>query len=628
MRVLALEINGFRGIPQCRLVLPKQVAIIGPNGSGKSTIIDALSLVFGRQKLVRVLTEHDFPGSRPRAEDRIRIVATVGGFSPNDHDKHHQWFRQGRAVPKWWNPSTDEVGPVEPPNGELCVQIGYAARFDRGDLEVKHRRYFHDDEEQVDPFDDDHVARFPDRLLQEIGFFVLPARRTWTAIVSFTSELFRKAVATVGGIPSDAILDHVERLRMPDTRLEDQKELKPLIEGINGRLSQLLRGSPKLQLRVTSTDSESLLGALVPHYECEGQQSLPAGRHGTGLISLQTLALLLEIGKARKEGGQSCILALEEPELHVPPGLQRRLIADAASVSDQIITTTHAPRVAAFFEPSSTQILFRVEKGGGARRPYADENHDDSRPRIEGRALTPSTMMDDVNALVQLFTDARIQLLEALMFPAVLVPEGRVDFEWLRLLLDVAETGSASDQVGGSHIPPFGSIVGVVPTRSSSVQATYSRLADLHPNVRCLVDGDRAGAHYIKALASLPVPPRSVLRWPDGQTVEDVLGWVLDGEQELLSDINTRLGSSFNSVVELVHSLKEKDGAKGGLKNHYIAHEEIASSLKRSCVCVVRIRTVLEAVTRAVLLDQDGFDHLILDEACSTESCSVYRFVP
>jgi len=41
--------------------------IVGPNGSGKSTIIDAMSLVLGRTRVVRNLTEHDFYGRLPLA---------------------------------------------------------------------------------------------------------------------------------------------------------------------------------------------------------------------------------------------------------------------------------------------------------------------------------------------------------------------------------------------------------------------------------------------------------------------------------------------------------------------------------------------------------------------------------
>ncbi len=74
MIVLALDIHNFRGVPDGRLVLTDQVGLVGPNGSGKSTIVDALSLVFGRQKLVQDLTEHDFTGSRPEPQHRIKIA--------------------------------------------------------------------------------------------------------------------------------------------------------------------------------------------------------------------------------------------------------------------------------------------------------------------------------------------------------------------------------------------------------------------------------------------------------------------------------------------------------------------------------------------------------------------------
>src|SRR5690606_19841022 len=123
VKVLALDIHGFRGIPTGRLVFPNQVGLVGPNGSGKSTIVDALSLVLGRHRLVRELTEHDFTGSRPRPEDRIRIVVTLGGFPSNDPDENQTWFRSGRAVEKWWDPTTRTVLSTEQPGTTLCAQI-------------------------------------------------------------------------------------------------------------------------------------------------------------------------------------------------------------------------------------------------------------------------------------------------------------------------------------------------------------------------------------------------------------------------------------------------------------------------------------------------------------------------
>ena len=75
MKLLALSIDGFRGIQHAIIRFGEHDVVVGPNGFGKNTIIDALSLVFGRTRLVRDLTEHDFYGSCPEATSRIRIVA-------------------------------------------------------------------------------------------------------------------------------------------------------------------------------------------------------------------------------------------------------------------------------------------------------------------------------------------------------------------------------------------------------------------------------------------------------------------------------------------------------------------------------------------------------------------------
>ena len=611
MRIFALEVYGFRGVKQSSLILSDHLALVGPNGSGKSTIIDALSLVFGRQKLVRELTEHDFAGSQPKPEDRIRIVATVGGFADDEPDMNRQWFGHGRAVEKWWNPHSSKVEPARSDGSRLCFQLGYAARFDYETLEVKQCRYFHDDPID-DPFDEDHVVRFPDKLLSEIGFFVLPARRTWAATISFASDLFRKAIATFGGIPAATVLNYRDALRAPESPLEHDPDLKPLIDQLNTRLGNMLPGSPTLQLRLTSTDSESLLQALVPHYQFEDGPPLPAARQGTGLVSLQSLVLLLEIGRSRKKEGKSFILALEEPELHIPPGLQRRLIGDAAAVSDQVLCTTHAPRVAAFFDAASIRILVRNKEG-----------------KLEGRQLAAKKMLKDKNSLIQLFTDQRMRLVEALMARRVLVPEGRIDFEWLRLLLDVVETGERTSSLDENPIPPFGSVIGVVPTRDASVIPTYERLSMLHQGVFALVDGDDAGDGYIKELAALAMPPAAIVQWPIGWGIEDAIGWTIENDPDALRDIAERLERTYQSVADLLIDLKSKSAAAGGLKEHYMAHEEIAGAMKSYPKVVQRADLILEALTVAALGQVSlSSSCLVVDPRRSRGNCKVYRFAP
>ena len=140
-----------------------------------------------------------------------------------------------------------------------------------------------------------------------------------------------------------------DRLRKPQAPLELDAGLLPLADRINSQLAQLLPAAPRFQLRVTATDSESLLRALVPHYEGANGIALPVGRHGMGLLSLQTFILLLELGRERRRQEKPFFFVMEEPELHIPPGLQRRLVAQAVSIAEQTICTSHSPSVAAYY---------------------------------------------------------------------------------------------------------------------------------------------------------------------------------------------------------------------------------------------------------------------------------------
>lgn len=612
MKLLALSISGFRGVQRADLRFGQHDVLVGPNGAGKSTIIDALSLVFGRTGLVRDLTEHDFYGSRPEATSRIRVVATLAGFDGDDPERNDTWFREGRAVPKWWNSST---GEVEAERGDqskvLCAQVAFAARFDLEELAIESIRYFHDDDDVEDPFLDDAVQPIPTRLFDEIGYYVLMARRTWGGAVSFASELFRKAVATVGGIPAQTVLQERDRLRAPAAPLEEAAGLAPLVERMNRQLAELLPDAPRFQLRLTATDSESLLRALVPHYAVSEGVSLPVGRHGMGLLSLQTFILLLELGRERVRMGKPFLFAMEEPELHIPPGMQRRLISQAVSIADQTICTSHSPRVAAYYPATSVQILDRG---------------------TESLAATPmlATPLEDsaTNARRKLFLDDRARIVEALMYHRMLIPEGRSEYEWFRLLSDVLETAEMVPEDADADTPAFGTVVGVVPTHDGAIADVYDALRILRRGLVPLVDGDAAGAEKVDQLRASHATPKIILRWRDDWTMEDVIGWILEGEEsDALTELRDRINCDFESIDELVDLFKVKTGV-GRLKTDYLAYEEVASVIGRLPGCRARAAALLEAVTLATLRREEGCDLVHRDEDHSVPNSTVLRLQP
>ena len=62
MQVARLKINNFRGIQSADILLTKHSVLLGDNNTGKTTILEALDLALGPDRLSRgtVIDEHDF----------------------------------------------------------------------------------------------------------------------------------------------------------------------------------------------------------------------------------------------------------------------------------------------------------------------------------------------------------------------------------------------------------------------------------------------------------------------------------------------------------------------------------------------------------------------------------------
>lgn len=607
MHIARLRISGFRGIQEADIRLPVQAVLVGPNGCGKSTLIDAISLALGRTRMVRSLTEHDFTGSDPAVAARFKIIVTIAGFASDDPEEHDTWFRAGRAVPKWLGKDGQEYTEAGAERN-LCADVGFCARFDRDELDVVSVRYFHDDDDATDPFNDDSgIMQVPPRLLNDLGFFVLPARRDWDAVASFNSDLFRRTVSNGAGIPADEILLLRDALRNPAVKIEASDKLVALVTGLNERLARLAPNAPKFQLRVTAGDSEAVLQSLLPHYAGQGGPSLPAARHGAGLVALQSLLLLLEVGRVRLAKGLPFILALEEPELHLSPGIHGRLVAEAAATANQVICTTHSPDVARVF-PATSVLIVANEAGHLAARPFL------------AQPLTPAASNNER----KLYLQNRARVVSALMHSFVLVPEGRFDTEWLARFACVADPYT-------THTSPFSAVFGVVPTENAAIAFTTERLTPLRSRIVTLVDGDAAGDAFVTELKTKMPPPAVIIQLPTGWSIENIVCWMLEpGGAVALATLSAALPgfalASLDALGDLLKTSNNKGTNTVGLKEDVLAHDAVVGVLDGTPACRERVVSFCEALVSAAT----GANHAQIapDVPRSTAAVRVVRFTP
>ena len=605
MRIAKLSIKNFRGIREGTIIFGRHTVLVGPNSSGKTTVIEALTMLFGRDRLIRTLTEHDFFGCDPQPTDRIQIVATVVDFEPNTPDDHLDWFRPDRGVPKWYDPATgqlhaDKVGE----NNLLATQIGFAARFDRDSLEVETVRYFHDDDTITDPFSEDQCVSVPLKLIKELGFFLISASRAWERMISFDSELFRRVVAQVGGLPADAVREERAKLWKPEHPLEADAKLTNLVNGINKELAGLFSRKPELRLRLTGTDSDSVLEAITPHFQFVGGPPIPSRRQGMGVLSLQSIILLLQLAQHRAANGKSFCLALEEPELHVPPGLQRRLIHRVHALSTQTVVSTHSPLVASYSEPTNV-LMLQIDNGQLAANPLTKTGITKTSP----------------NAIRKLLQINRPDTITALMHECVLVPEGRTEFDLLRLLATALE-------LHDKELLPdrwlFGTLVGIIPTHDAAVLSTFEALRHVHPSLIPLIDGDAAGNGYLNELLGLPCPPKTVIRWSNTQTLEHILCWIVAAAPAVLPTLGTWLPQTPVSEGALLDFLCKKS-TEGGVKADLVAYEGIVGAIAETKECLDRLSALLNAIATLCIGQTEGVT-LFRRDAVSTTKTSVFTF--
>jgi len=385
MRVHSLSVTNFRGIKSATICLPAHAVLIGDNNTGKSSVLEAIDLVLGPDRLSRrpPVDEHDFFEGRylapatavaeadhdgqppveaagnPLADSvppRIEIEVTITDLS------EEQLARFGGRI-EWLNTADGTLFVEANPAGidaaavVAALRVTFIGQYDPDDDDFTGATYF-----TRSLTEDDTPTPFRKTDKQHCGFLFLRSLRTGSRALSLEHGSLLDIILRLKEIRPRLWEGTLDALSTLDVAGNPQMGISGVLESVNASLKKYVprEWGAKPHLRVSSLTREHLRKVITAFIATgSGDHAAPFYRQGTGTINMLVLALLSQIA----EDKQNVIFAMEEVETAIPPYAQKRIVHELRKLSAQSIITSHSPYVLEEFGLDETVILSRSSQG-------------------------------------------------------------------------------------------------------------------------------------------------------------------------------------------------------------------------------------------------------------------------
>ncbi len=396
MQVAHIHIENFRGVKEASLFLSKNAVLLGDNNTGKTTVLEAMDLVLGPDRLNRTpsIDEHDFFQGRYLAKKALAATPEESALSGTDAPLSGNNLSADAEV----TADTSKEAPLIKIDVTIInlSESQRASFFDYIDFWDIQKKTIYTDAapEGVDAANISYALRvtFVGRYDPEEDDFEGKTYYTRTVATGLTPVLFSKKDKQVCGflylrsvrtgsralsLERGSLLDIILRLKevhpqMWEGAIENLSSLSVaenpalgisgVLESINIALKKYVPKEWGIEphLKVSNLTREHLRKIITAFVATgDGDHAAPFYRQGTGTINMLMLAMLSQIA----EDKQNVIFAMEEPETAIPPYAQKRIIHEVRKLASQTLFTSHSPYVLEEFALSETIVLSRDHIG-------------------------------------------------------------------------------------------------------------------------------------------------------------------------------------------------------------------------------------------------------------------------
>lgn len=442
MRIQILDIKNFRGIASGHVVFRKHSLLVGGNNIGKSTVCEALELVLGPECIYHrpIIDEHDFYCGSYQRDDGSSLEIVIRVVLTDLNHKQQLRFcqhlrRWDKGQLKFVDEEADGISHADGPNVDWALAVVFIGRYDPEEDDFIGDTFFDHPMDDPDSLNDEEKASlgqgrsiFTRAHKRDCGFIYLRALRTGSRALS---------------LQRGSLLDTILRLseqgsaNMWPAALRSLKELDPAI----GEKSQLGSIRAQLQERLGRFINLASEGDQTSFYASDltrdnlrevvklfvatwpSNYPVPFSRQGTGSVNLLVFALLTMIADLKEEN--SAIFVMEEPEIALPPHIQRRVVKYVLQEMGQSIVTSHSPYIIEQYEAENVVVLGRDDKSCFGGKPI------------------DRSLIKQKNYRAQ-----RRQFAESILSRAVFVVEGATEV----VAINAASTALERFHAGYSHI--------------------------------------------------------------------------------------------------------------------------------------------------------------------------------
>lgn len=474
MHISGISIRNFRSLRKVDIVgLPSSVVVLGENNTGKSNLLDALRLVLDldlsdRQ---RNLAAEDFHVSCTKAlrGDEILVELSLTGF---ENDARTKAALRDSCVSD--DPLTARMSYLFHPAPNAPAESGeYEWRIFGGT---------------------DRRTEFTSTRRRELSISVLPALRDAAADLQNPRRSPLTELVGSAGV-SDAVLGGIARaIQEANTQLLGEPSISTLNTSIAQQIAAMVGEdhAEQTELGVSSALPEQALRSVRILVE----NGFPIARTGLGASNVIYLALLLLRLRSRQSEDRlaSSILAVEEPEAHLHPHVQRSLFSYIFAHTSSIVTT-HSAQIASVARLPSIVLL----------RKSGNET-------VVSRAMSPS-ITEQQQADLERYLD--VNRADLLFARGVILVEGISE----QYLVPVAanDTAVSLDQLGitvcsveGTDFVPYARLL-------HSLQIPYVVLTDGDPDKDGKLVGVARGIAILRSVA----PEATDKLFPPGTDIDD-----------------------------------------------------------------------------------------------------------